>query len=41
MMRSEDLKRMINAIPDGAVVSLNGNPNVDIESISVETIRLL
>ena len=37
MMRSEDLKRMINAIPDGAVVSLNGTPNVDIESISVET----
>lgn len=37
MMRSEDLKRMINAIPDGAVVSLNGNPNVDIESIRVET----
>ena len=37
MMRSEDLKRMINAIPDGAVVSLNGNPNVDIGSVSVET----
>lgn len=37
MMRSEDLKRMINAIPDGAVVLLNGNPNVDIESVSVST----
>ena len=37
MMRSEDLKRMINAIPDGAVVLLNGNPNVDIVSVHVET----
>ncbi len=37
MMKSEELKRMINAIPDGAVVSLNGNPNVDIVSIKVET----
>lgn len=37
MMRSEDLKRMINAIPDGAVVLLNGNPNVDIVSIKIET----
>lgn len=37
MMRSEDLKRMINAIPDGAVVLLNGNPNVNIVSVHVET----
>lgn len=37
MMRSEDLKRMINAIPDGAMVLLNGNPNVDIVSVHVET----
>lgn len=37
MMRIEDLKRMINSIPDGAVVTLNGNQNVDIVSIHVET----
>lgn len=37
MMRIEDLKRMVNSIPDGAVVTLNGNPNVDIVSIHVET----
>ena len=37
MIRSEELKRMVNSIPDGAVVTLNGNPNVDIVSIHVET----
>lgn len=37
MIRSEDLKRMVNSIPDGAVVTLNGNPNVDIVSVRVET----
>ena len=37
MMRIEDLKRMINSIPDGAVVTLDGNPNVDIVSFCVET----
>ena len=37
MIRIEELKRMINSIPDGAVVTLNGNPNVDIVSFCVET----
>lgn len=37
MIRSEDLKRMINLIPDGAVVTLGGNLNVNIESVTVET----
>ena len=37
MIRSEDLKRMINLIPDGAVVTLGGNWDVNIESVTVET----
>ena len=37
MIRSEDLKRIINSIPDGSVVTLGGNWNVNIESVTVET----
>ena len=37
MMYGRDLKRLIDMIPPDAVVSINGNPNVDIESVTVET----
>ena len=37
MIRGSDLKRMVNMIPDDAGVTLNGNWNVDIVSVSVET----
>ena len=37
MMYGRDLKRLIDMIPPDAVVSINGNPHVDIESVTVET----
>lgn len=37
MMRMKDLKWMLNGIPDEAVVTIDGNYNVDIVSISAET----
>lgn len=36
MMLAKDLKEMLKMIPDNAVVTINGNYNVDIESVSVE-----
>ena len=37
MIRGSDLKRMINMIPDDAGVTLNGNWNVNIESVTVDS----
>lgn len=37
MMYGRDLKRLIDMIPPDAVVTINGNRNVDIESVTVET----
>lgn len=37
MMYGRDLKILIDMIPPDAVVSINGNPHVDIESVTVET----
>ncbi len=37
MMYGRDLKRLVDMIPLDALVTINGNPNVDIESVTVET----
>ncbi len=37
MMYGRDLKRLIDMIPPDAIVTINGNRNVDIESVTVET----
>ena len=36
MITGEELKRMVNLIPDRAVVTINGNRNVDIISVDGE-----
>ena len=36
MMQAKILKDMINMISDDAIVMLNGNPKVNIESVTVE-----
>ncbi|MBR4817627.1 MAG: hypothetical protein IKZ72_03185 [Bacteroidales bacterium] len=37
MMYGRDLKRLIDMIPPDAIVTINGNRDVDIESVTVET----
>ena len=37
MMQGKILKEMVNMIPDDAVVTLNGNPIVNIVEVKVET----
>lgn len=37
MISGKDLKRMVSLIPDNAVVTINGNYNVDIIQVRVET----
>jgi len=37
MILGSDLKRMINMIPDDAGVTLNGNWDVNIDSVTVES----
>ena len=36
MILGEDLKRMLSWIPDRAVVTIDGNPNVDIVEVKAE-----
>ena len=36
-MYGRDLKRLIDMIPPDAIVTINGNRDVDIESVTVET----
>lgn len=37
MITGKDLKRMLSLIPDDAVVTVNGNYNVDIVQVKMET----
>ena len=37
MITGKDLKRMVEAIPDDAYVTVNGNYNVSVESVTVES----
>lgn len=37
MITGKDLKRMVELIPDNAVVIINGNYNVDIAQLKMET----
>lgn len=37
MISGKDLKRMVSLIPDNAAVTINGNYNVDITQVKVET----
>ena len=37
MITGKELKRMLSLIPDRAVVTINGNPNVDIVEVEGET----
>ena len=37
MITGKDLKRMLSIIPDDAVVTVNGNYNVDIVQVKMET----
>lgn len=35
MITGKDLKRMVEVIPDNAIVLVNGNQNVSVESVDV------
>ena len=37
MISGKDLKRMVSLIPDNAAVTINGNYNVDITQVKMET----
>lgn len=37
MISGKELKRMVSLIPDNAVVTINGNYNVDITQVKMET----
>ena len=37
MITGKDLKRMVEVIPDNAIVLVNGNQNVSVESVDVST----
>jgi len=37
MITGKDLKRMLSLIPDDAVVTINGHPDVDIVQVKMET----
>lgn len=37
MLKGQDLKRLVAAIPDDAIVNINGHWEVGIESVTVES----
>ncbi len=37
MITGKDLKRMVEVIPDNAIVLVNGNQNVSVNSVDVST----
>lgn len=36
MMSGKEIKRLVNLIPDEAIVTIDGNPRVDVTNVAIE-----